>query len=134
MTVVERTLEPPADAGRFEHHSPRVDDALGIVRRRFFDWLDRRSFSGKVREDLLQVLSAVVSELTAKRSVAFTVTAEDAGENVLLRFDTLGIGGWDPVRLGRCVAAVDRLARGASIRLFPMVGERHLLVDVALPS
>lgn len=134
MTVVERTLEPHAEADRFEHHSPRVDDALGIVRRRFFGWLDRRSFSGKVREDLLRVLTAVASELTAKRSVAFTVTAEDAGENVLLRFDTQGIGGWDPVRLGRCLAAVDRLARGSSVRLFPVVGERHLLVDVALPA
>lgn len=133
MTVVERTLEPDADAGRFEHHSPRVDDALDIVRRRFFDWLDHRSFSAKVREDLLKVLSAVASELTAKRSVAFTVTAEDSGENVLLRFDTLGIGGWDPVRLGRCLAAVDRLAGGSSVTLFPVVGERHLLVDIALP-
>jgi hypothetical protein len=134
MTLVERTLEPSFDACRFEHHCPRADDALGVVRRRFFEWLERRSFDGRAREELLSLLTAVVSELTAPRSVAFTVTAEDAGENVLLRFDTEGVSGWNPVRLGRCVAAVDRLAGSLSLAVVPLAGERHLLVDVTLPA
>ncbi|MDQ3758157.1 MAG: hypothetical protein M3394_09955 [Actinomycetota bacterium] len=132
MTVVERTLEPESEAGRFEHFSPRADDAFGLVRRRFFDWLERRAFTARTREDLLAVLSAVAGELTSKRSIAFSVTAEDSGDGVLLRFDTRGIGGWSPVRLGRCLAALDRVAAESSVALFPVVGERHLLVDVAV--
>ncbi|HEX2040223.1 MAG TPA: hypothetical protein VHF47_10880 [Acidimicrobiales bacterium] len=133
MTVVERPLGQQVETSRFEHHSPRTDDALGVVRRRFFDWLQSRSFTGKEREDLLAVLTVVAEELTAKRSIAFTVTAEDAGENVLLRFDTTGVRGRDPVRLGRCLAALDRLGARSSVGLVPMVGDGHLLVDVVLP-
>jgi hypothetical protein len=133
MAVVERPLDLRVEATRFEHHIPRTDDALGVVRRRFFDWLERRSFTGQAREDLLAVLTVVAMELTAKRSIAFTVTAEDGGENVLLRFDTTGIRGRDPVRLGRCLAALDRLAATTTTPLVPMVGDGHLLVDVLLP-
>jgi hypothetical protein len=133
MTVVERPLGLQVDASRFEHFSPRSDEALGVARRRFFDWLERRSFTGPVREELLAVVTVVAEELTAKRSIAFTLTAEDGGENVLLRFDTLGIRGRDPIRLGRCLAALDRLAAQTSVTVVPMVGDGHLLVDVVLP-
>ena len=118
---------------RFEYRSLGVDGALGTVRRRFFDWLDGRSFPAAVREELLGVVSAVAAEFVAPVASAFTVTAEDAGGNVYLRF-SMPDHEDDPARLGRCMGVVDRLAQGLSVAVVTVFGDRHFLIDVTLPG
>jgi hypothetical protein len=114
----------------FECHSADVT----TIRRRFFDWLERRSSAPLVREELLDVVTSVVEELVEPSPIRFTVIAEDGGGNVLLRFLVHESRADLPARLGRALAAVDRMADRWSVDLVPGAGDGYLLVDVTLPG
>lgn len=118
--------------GQFEHRSS--DGDLSAVRRPFFDWLERRPSSPAVREDLLRLVSSVANEMAGTSSVGFTLTADDGGDNVLVGFLLHDGDDERPARLGRGLAAVDRLAHRLSIDVVPMAGDGYVLLDVLLPS
>lgn len=121
-----------ADVGRFEHRS--ADGDVAAVRRPLFDWLERRSSVPVVREELLDLVTSVVDELGVPRPIGFTVTAEDGGGNVLVRVLVHDAADDLPARLGRGLAAVDRMADRLSVDVVSMSGDGHVLLDVLLPS
>ncbi len=118
-------------SGQFEHCSP--DGDVSAVRRPFFDWLERRSPGPVVREDLLDLVTSVVDELALPSPVGVTVTAEDGGDNVLVRLLVLDADEDAPDRVGRGLAAVDRMAGRLSVDVLATSGEGYVLLDVLLP-
>ena len=107
---------------------------VATIRRRFFDWLEHRSTGPVVREELLAVVTSALEALTAPTPIPFTVTVEDGGSNVLVRFLVHESRADLPARLGRALAAIDRMADRWSVDLVPGFGDGYLLVDVALPA
>lgn len=119
-----------AEVGRFEHCS--TDGDVAVIRRRFFDWLERRPSVPFVREELLDLMTSVVGELTRPWPIPITVTGEDGGDNVLLRFLVHEADDDLPARLGRGLAAADRAADRLSVDVVPAVGEGYVVLDVLL--
>lgn len=116
---------------QFEHRS--IDGDVGGVRRPFFDWLERRSPQPVVREELLQLVTCVLEELTTPSPVGVLVTADDGGDNVLVQFLALEYDDELSPRLGRAVAAAEHRAIDLSVEVIPMSGNGYVLLDVLLP-
>lgn len=116
---------------QFEHRSS--DGDVAAVRRPFFDWLERRSPGPVVREELLDLVTSVVDGLAVPSPIGFTVTADDEGDNVLMRFLVHGADEDLPARLGRGLAAVDRMAHRLSVDVMSSFGSGYVVLDVRLP-
>lgn len=111
---------------RYEDHDGTLE-SLSAARRRLFDWLESRTLPAPVREDLLDIVTAVVVELMHART-PFALEAEDIGHAVVVRFTSEV----DPAGLGRAAAAVDRLAPRLFVHVMTTVGDGYLAVDVSL--
>ena len=113
---------------RLEHRSP--DGDVAAMRRPLFDWLERRSPDPVARESMLDLVTTVVDELATPTPIPFTVSADDCGDNVLVRVLIHDAGDDVPVRLGRGLAAVDRLSDRLDV--VPAFGDDYVLLDVVL--
>ena len=80
------------------------------------------------------MVTSAVEALSTPTPIPFTVTAEDGGGNVLLRFLVHESRADLPARLGRALRAIDRMADRWSVDLVPGFGDDYLLVDVAVPG
>ena len=120
-----------ATRSQFEHRSAGGD--VAAVRRPFFDWLEQRSPAPVVREELLDLVTSVVDELATPWPVGVTVTADDGGANVLVRFLVSNTDDEWPERVGRGLAAADRMAGQLSVDVVATSGDGYVLLDVLLP-
>lgn len=118
-------------SGQFEHRS--IGGDVAALRRPFFDWLERHSSTPVVREELLDLVTSVADELALPDAVGFTVTADDGGDNLLVRLLVHEADDDLPARLGRGLAVADRMTGRLSVDVVPTFGDGYLLLDVLLP-